>query len=330
MASPKILILIPELKEVEPDDNLATISTAKELEKHYDSLGYDHVMRHFDYVPSDFRATVHETSPDCIFNLVESVSGTSRLVHVPPIYIEEINLPYTGSPSHALELSNDKVLAKKILNWLNLPTPKWGTLRNLKGSGTETWIVKAQHEHASFGISQRNVVTSADAARDVARQLTAEHKIPWIIEEFVAGREFNVSVVETPEGPRTLPVAEITFENYSAAGLYNIVDYNAKWDEQSFEYKNTVRRYDFQATDNRLLKALEDIAIKTWDGFDLRGWARVDFRVDKDNKPYVVDVNANPDLSLDAGFMAAAGRAEIKPEAAIKLITDAAFAAALL
>ena len=145
MAPPKILILIPELKEVEPDDNLATISTAKELERHYDRLGYPHEMRHFEYVPAEFRAVVREIQPDCIFNLVESVSGTSRLIHVPPIYIEEINLAYTGSPSHALELSNDKILAKKILNWLDLPTPARGTIKSLSGRPADgTWFVKAK------------------------------------------------------------------------------------------------------------------------------------------------------------------------------------------
>jgi D-alanine-D-alanine ligase len=327
MVKPKILLLIPELKEIEPDDNLATISTARELAGHYDRLGYPNEMRHFDYVPSDFRSMIADVKPDCVFNLVESVSGTSRLIHVPPIYIEELNLPYTGCPAHAIELSNDKLLAKRILDMLQLPTPRWGTPKSLKGTGKETWIVKAQHEHASFGITQRNVVTSVADALQVAHELTVQHKIPWMIEEYVPGREFNVSIVDTPQGPRTLPVAEIVFENYGP-DRYNIVDYNAKWNEQSFEYKHTVRRYDFPSTDSKLLKALEEISLKTWHGFDLRGWARVDYRVDKDNNPYVVDVNANPDLSLDAGFMAAANRAEIAPEVAIRMITDAAFAAA--
>ncbi len=327
MAPPKILILIPELKEIEPDDNMATISTARELQKHYDRLGYPHAMRHFEYAPAEFRATVRDVNPACIFNLVESVSGTSRLIHVPPIYIEEMNLPYTGSPSHGLELSNDKVLAKRILDWIHVPTPAWGTMRSLKQTDpNRTWIIKARHEHASFGITQRNVTRGAAQAIEVARELTAEHKIPWLIEEFVAGREFNVSMIETPDGPRALPVAEIVFENYGP-DLFNIVDYNAKWNEQSFEYRNTVRRYDFPDTESALLKKLQELALGTWHGFDLRGWARVDFRVDAAGNPYVVDVNANPDLSLDAGFMAAANRAGITPETAIRMITDAAFEA---
>ena len=68
--------------------------------------------------------------------------------------------------------------------------------------------------------------------------------------------------------------------------------------------------------------------MKVWSGFDLRGWARIDYRIDANGNPFVVDVNANPDLSVDAGFMAAAARAEIAPHEAIRMITNAAMKAA--
>lgn len=325
--APHILILIPELKEIEPDDNLATISTARELVRHYGQLGYSNVIRHFDYAPADFKTTILQEKPDCVFNLVESVSGTSRLIHVPPIYLEELQVPYTGCPAHAIEMSNDKILAKRILEFLQVPTPRWGTPKSLPDDVSGTWFVKAQHEHASFGISQRNVVQGTRAAVDLTRQLALEHKIPWMIEEFIAGREFNVSIVESLRGPKILPIAEIVFENFGS-DRYNIVDYNAKWNEESFEYKNTVRRYDFPAADSRILKTLEELSLKVWHGFDLRGWARVDYRIDNSGHPFVIDVNANPDLSLDAGFMTAAARAEIPPHEAIRMITNAALNAA--
>jgi D-alanine-D-alanine ligase len=324
--APHILILIPELKEIEPDDNLATISTAREVAKHYERLGYTNSIRHFEYVPQSFKTVIDEEQPDCVFNLVESVSGTSRLIHVPPIYLEELRVPYTGCPAHAIEMSNDKVLGKHILQLLNLPTPRWGTAKTLPAGEGGTWIVKAQHEHASFGLSQANVCQGTDAAIARARALEIEHKIPWIVEEFIDGREFNVSMVETPDGPRVLPSAEIVFQNYGN-DLHKIIDYRAKWDEKSFEYQNTVRRAEFSPADRRLIQQLEDISLAVWKGFDLRGWARVDFRVDGKNNPFVIDVNANPDLSLDAGFMAAAGRAQIAPHEAIRMITDAAMLA---
>ncbi len=323
----RILIVVPELKEVEPDDNMATISTARELAKHYDRLGYSNVIRHFDYLPLAFKTVVESERPDCVFNLVESVSGTSRLIHVPPIYLEELRIPYTGCPAHAIELSNDKVLAKRILTLLKVSTPRWGTIGNMKPGLPGTWIVKAQHEHASYGLAQANVVEGSSAAIELSEKLTVEHRIDWIIEEYVDGREFNVSIVQGNEGPRVLPVAEIVFENYDS-GMHKIIDYKAKWDEDSFEYKNTVRRYDFPAADGALLKALQDISLKVWAGFDMRGWARIDFRVDHRGTPFVVDVNANPDLSLDAGFMAAAERAGIQPHEAIRMITEAAIGGA--
>jgi len=321
-----VMIVVPELKEVEPDDNLATISTARELAKHYDTLGYSHVIRHFDYLPQAFKAVIDSERPDCVFNLVESVSGTSRLIHVPPIYLEELRIPYTGCPAHAIELSNDKVLAKRILEMLNAPTPRWGIPKSMEANQPGTWIVKAQHEHASYGMSQANVVQGTTAAIELAVALEQEHKIDWMIEEFVDGREFNVSMIQTESGARTLPIAEIVFENYTK-DMHKIIDYKAKWDDQSFEYKNTNRRYDFPSSDVPLLQALEEISRKVWSGFDLRGWARIDYRVSKDGVPFVVDVNANPDLSLDAGFMAAATRAKIAPHEAIRMITDAAMAA---
>ena len=321
-----VMIVVPEMKEIEPDDNLATISTARELAKHYDALGYSHVIRQFDYMPQAFKAVIDEVRPDCVFNLVESVSGTSRLIHVPPIYLEELRIPYTGCPAHAIELSNDKVLAKKILELLNAPTPRWGQPKTMEANQPGTWIVKAQHEHASYGMSQANVVQGTTAAIELANALEAEHKIDWMIEEFIDGREFNVSMIQTGNGHRILPIAEIMFENYSQ-GMHKIIDYKAKWDDQSFEYKNTNRRYDFPGVDEPLLDALREISAKVWSGFDLRGWARIDFRVDAAGIPYVVDVNANPDLSLDAGFMAAAGRAKIAPHEAIRMITVAAMAA---
>lgn len=324
--TPHILILVPELKDVEPDDNLATISTARELAKHYERLGFSNVIRHFDYMPSIFKTLVESENPDCVFNLVESVSGTSRLIHVPPIYLEELRLPYTGCPAHAIELSNDKVLAKRILAMLQVPTPRWGLPKAMPVE-PGTWIVKAQHEHASYGMSQSNVVEGTAAAVELAKKLEFEHKIDWMIEEFIDGREFNVSIVEGSEGPRLLPIAEILFENYGT-DLHKIIDYKAKWDEESFEYRNTVRRYDFPPSERPLLTALADYSLKVWSGFDLRGWARIDYRIDRRGVPFVVDVNANPDLSLDAGFMTAAGRAQIAPHEAIRMITDAALKAA--
>ena len=161
----------------------------------------------------------------------------------------------------------------------------------------------------------------------LADKLTQQHDIEWIVERYVEGREFNSSIIETPDGPKILPIAEIEFRDY-ATGMHKIVDYKAKWESESFESTNTVRRYDHSAGDRRLVDTMTDLSLRIWNGFGLGGWARLDFRVAKDGTPYVVDINANPDLSLDAGFLAAAAQGGLDPSAAVDLITSAAFRAA--
>ena len=102
----------------------------------------------------------------------------------------------------------------------------------------------------------------------------------------------------------------------SAAG----VGYRAKWDEESYEYRHTPRRFDFPESDAPLLERLRQTARACWHLFGLQGWARVDFRVDAEGHPWVLEVNANPCLSPDAGFAAALDRAGIDYGAAMERI----------
>jgi D-alanine-D-alanine ligase len=88
-----------------------------------------------------------------------------------------------------------------------------------------------------------------------------------------------------------------------------IVGYRAKWDEQSFEYQHTFRRVAFSPNDGLLLEQLADLTLRCWRVFDLRGYARVDFRVDAAGRPWVLEVNANPCLAPDSGFVAATQQA---------------------
>jgi D-alanine-D-alanine ligase len=115
-----------------------------------------------------------------------------------------------------------------------------------------------------------------------------------------------------------LPHAEIRFS--FPDDKPHVLGYKAKWDEGSFEYKNTVRTFDFVPEDSDLLKELSEIALESWKLFGLKGYARVDFRVDQDGKIYVLEINANPCISSDSGFVAAALRAGISQKELVKRI----------
>ncbi len=129
------------------------------------------------------------------------------------------------------------------------------------------------------------------------------------IEEFVDGREFNLSVLgRRGAEPEMLPPAEIRFVEFPA-GKPRMVGYKAKWDESSPEFGRTPRTFEFLDGMRRCSRGSAAIAGRCWALFGLRGHARVDFRVDGSGAPWVLEVNANPCLSSDAGFAAAAARA---------------------
>jgi D-alanine-D-alanine ligase len=136
----------------------------------------------------------------------------------------------------------------------------------------------------------------------------------------VPGRELNVALLATDRGPRVLPVAEIRFEHFPA-DKPAIVGYAAKWHTDSFEYRNTVRRF---AVEPELAAAAERLALACWELFALDGYARVDLRVDAEGTPWVLEVNANPCLSPDAGFAAALEEAGIAYPKAIAWLVEAA------
>jgi D-alanine-D-alanine ligase len=141
-------------------------------------------------------------------------------------------------------------------------------------------------------------------------------------ERYIDGREFNLSVLAASGAPEVLPPAEIEFVGYGE-DKPRIVGYKAKWDDQAAEYHNTPRRFGFGKQDKSLLRSLKRITRRCWKLFGLRGYARVDYRVDRDGAPWILEINSNPCLSPDSGFTAATERAGLCYEEVIgRIIGD--------
>lgn len=263
--------------------------------------------------------------PDFVFNLVESIGGRGRWIHLVPAVLETRGIPYTGASAEALLVTSNKLVAKRLLVSDGLPTPLWvedGPVSRAPERGC--YLIKSVWEDASLGIGDDALVEwekGADAVpelRDRADGLGGEA----FGELYVPGRELNVSLLETPDGVRVLPPAEITFEGFPA-GKPHIVGYDAKWSPESFEFRATVRRFEFATEDAPLLERLTELALRCWTLFSVRGWARVDFRVDSGGRPWILEVNANPCLSPDAGFAAAARRAGLGGTDVVAAISEA-------
>ncbi|MBN2439526.1 MAG: D-alanine--D-alanine ligase [Deltaproteobacteria bacterium] len=264
--------------------------------------------------------------PAMVFNLVETLAGKGSLIHLVPSLLDALKIPYTGAGTEAMLLTSNKLLAKRWLSAAGLPTPAWftnaETHEKLQIEGA--WLVKSAWEHASVGLDEDSVLFRADRKRLLAEMDCRREELggACLAEAFIDGREFNLSLLDGADGPELLPPAEIRFDAYPP-GKVRVVGYRAKWEEGSFEFANTPRTFEFPARDNPLLARLKDMAFRCWKLFDLRGYARIDFRVDREGQPWVLEVNANPCLSPDAGFSAAAFRAGLTfPDVLCRIIQN--------
>jgi D-alanine-D-alanine ligase len=205
-----------------------------------------------------------------------------------------------------------------------LPTPAWTTPPDWDDvDGKRLYIVKSAREDASVGIDDDAVVRGRDAIRARAELCAALHGGEWFAEAFVDGREFNVAVLEENGRPRVLPMAEMRFVEWPA-GKPKVVGYTAKWDDNSLDSTHTVRDFSWADREPELKATLRDLAIRAWDLFDLRGYARVDFRVDANGNPFILELNPNPCIEPEAGFGAAAREAGYDYRELIRRIVQAA------
>jgi D-alanine-D-alanine ligase len=302
----KVILLINKLSEHPTPDEIDVLDQAGAVEQSLDELGIAHERMFIDLNLEPLVKRFEGEKETIAFNLVESLNNNGGLVYVVPALLESMQVPCTGNPSDALFLTTQKPLAKKILAGKRIPTPEWFNADEpVRLDPQKTYMVKPSREDASVGINDENVFSGSNPQiLDTFRDKWGSH---FFVEEFIQGREFNISVVGGPNGPEVLWPAEILFKDFPE-GKPTIVGYAAKWDEDTFEYRNTVRTFDFADSDKPLLDNLRDLCHECWDAFNLRGYVRVDFRVDQHNRPFVLEINANPCISPDSGFYNAALR----------------------
>ena len=304
-------------------DEVDTLRTAEAVRGALEALGHAAELVHVggDMVALEALAT---RRPDLVFNLVEAIDGDGALAAEVPPALDRSGVAYTGCGARATRRCLAKPDMKRALAAAGLPTPAWSPT----GEGLDHLpqvIVKAVAEHASLGLDAGSVVPGVRAAAEVARR-TDRLGMPHFAEEYVDGREFNLALLAGPGGPEVLPPAETLFVGYPP-DRPRIVDYEAKWAEGSYAYDNTPRRFAFGDEDRALIDELKALALRCWSLFELSGYARVDFRVDRGGRPTVLEVNTNPCIAPDAGFFAAATEAGLTYEAMVGRIVDAALAA---
>lgn len=321
----KVLILHSDVAPDAGEDELDCLRQADTIAGALRKLGYTPVLMPFVLDLEKNISALKSVDPYVVFNLVETLGGKGSLIHVAPALLDFMQIPYTGCRTEAMFVTSNKPMSKKVMHDAGIATPAWITEEGmLTGSApSDTFIVKASWEDASVGLDENSIVRSNNekvllsAIRDRKKNLGYE----CFAEAYIDGREFNIALIAGKAGVKVLPPAEMQFIGFAPEKL-KLLDYRAKWVEGSFEYENTSRTMDFSSEDDKLISELQDIAKQCWSLFGLRGYARVDFRIDKNNKSWVLESNANPCLSLDAGFAFAVERASLKYHEAIELIIN--------
>ena len=263
---------------------------------------------------SNFFNLISSKNLDVVFNLCERMWDDSWGEILMAHMLEINEIPFTGSDPKALWLALNKDKTKTILNLFGIRTPSFKLFATEKDaldvrepsrlSSTQAQsndglnfplIIKPNLEDGSLGIDSSSVIWDIKSLRKKVRALIKEFKRPVIVEEYINGREFNVSFL----GDTALAVGEVEFKLPQVEP--KVVTYKAKWDRDSNEYKNTITVCPANLN-KKTERRIKDIALKTTRAIGCRDYARVDMRMDSLGKIYVIEVNPNPDISPESGF----------------------------
>ncbi|MFZ4562139.1 MAG: ATP-grasp domain-containing protein [Bacteroidales bacterium] len=299
----KVLILYNKLSKKPKDDEADVIEQVNLVTGALKKLDYD-----VDYLQLDLNLKsailqIQKGNPYIIFNLVETIGNKGEFAFLATSVLNFIRIPYTGSPLIPMFHCSNKYLAKKELNAIGIKTPKGYTLDEChKLKPNKKYIIKPIWEEGSLELDEDCVFMGSDNGFiEGIKKKSLQH---YFIEEFIEGREFNNSILYSPDGPDVLPLAEMTFVDYPD-DKPKMMGYKSKWDDKSFEYTHTRRSFRLSKADEPLKNEMIAICKKCWIEMGFKGYVRIDFRVTKESVPLVIDINLNPCLSESGGFMAA-------------------------
>ena len=245
-----------------------------------------------------------------VFNLVESLHQCAEDANYVPVICRAFGKSCTGNATHTLNSGFDKWRSKCLFRECGLPCPEGlavapGQIPTVLPVQSGKVIVKPVAADASEGITAASVIDCGDQAAVIklVTELQAQFKQPVLIEQFIDGRELNVSLLEQGNEIRVLALAEIDFSKFKN-GQPKIVDYAAKWLPNTFEYKHTPRIIPAPLTEVQI-EEVTRCALGAWKALECHDYIRVDLRLDDHGKPFILEVNPNPDISPGGGYAAA-------------------------
>ncbi len=281
----------------------SVLSRLKAVEEALSSLNYSVQSLEMEGDLPSLLDQIISCQADLIFNLCEEYIGRTKWEMNIAALLEILDIPFTGSSALVLGLSQDKGKTKALLSHAGIPTPAyrvWQPGREESFAGLEfPLIVKPLREDASLGIDNKAYVRDESALRHRVQKIWRDYGQPAIVEEYIDGRELNISILGN-EDLQVLPISEIDFSTLPP-GLPKICGYAAKWMEGSQEFAHTIPCCPASLIPE-IEKKVTETALEAYRVMECRDYARVDIRLSLEGVPFVLEINANPDISLDAGM----------------------------
>lgn len=313
MKASSVLIVYnqPNSTEDQPEFHPESVSgVLDEVQAVEDALRKLHIG--FRTVPLDsfweLPLVLSQSPEHIVFNLVEGFSDFSGYENEVPAVIFAFGKIFTGNSTKTMHLTSDKWITNVILKQAGLNVPKGFLIEQGYSKIPEIsqgrYIVKPCRTDASEGLEFIDTaVNGISRLEEVAQKIHKQYSQPALVEEYIHGREYNVSILRTDQGPEVLPIAEIDFSAF-AENEAHVVDYAAKWIPDSFQYCHTPRIIPV-SLDKETERKIREAALIAWTTAGCSSYARIDMRIDTQGHLFVLEINANPDISPEGGFIAA-------------------------
>lgn len=330
MKKQRVLVLMHE--SLVPPDSLEGYSEEEILEwkTEFDvvttlkNIGHDVVPLGVSDNLGAIRRAITEWNPHIAFNLLEEFHGVGVYDHHVVSYLELMKQPYTGCNPRGLLLSHDKPLAKKILSFHRIRTPKFLVVQMSKKVRRPKHLefpllVKSVSEDASLGITESSIVHDDEQLVDRVKHIHEELETDAMVERYIEGRELYVGVM----GNRrltTLPIWEMEFQN-APEGMPQIATARVKWDTE-YQKKLGIETKKASDIDAVVEKKILSICKRVYRALSLSGYARMDLRLSKENEVFVLEANPNPNLSFGEDFAESAEQTGVRYEELIQKILN--------
>lgn len=271
---------------------------------------------------ADLRNAITDWKPDVAFNLLEEFQSIVTYDQYVVAFLELMRQPYTGCNPRGMMISRDKALSKQILAYHRIPTPGFAVFRRGRRYQVPKRMrfplfVKSVTEDASFGISQASVVHDAAHLKERIDFIHEQTNSDALVEEYIEGRELYVGVLGN-ERLRTFPVWEMDFGTLPDV-MAGIATRKVKWDRR-YQQKHGIRTGAAQSLPEGCAAYLDKLSKRIFRALSLTGYARMDFRMRPDGSVFVLEANANPNISHQEDFADSAQAAGLEYEALLEQI----------